>query len=459
MPFTIDQTLVVLYLIAVLGFGLLKRSKSDTNSFLFAGRKLTLPAFVATLVSTWYGGILEVGRFSYENGIVTWVIFGIFYYIAAILYAKYLAPKIVNGTFKTIPELFLQKLGKGAGIISIFLVILITNPAPYIKINSILFQFIWDITENTALMITILFSLIYAFSGGFSAVVRTDKLQFILMFSGFALMIYSLFTHPIYGGFEFIKQNAPDYAFKIPGNFNWTFIFVWGFIALITFIDPGFYQRSFAGNSLKTVQKGIYISIIFWVIFDFMTVFTGIYASAIIPQIGSSPYLDLADIILPPLSKGFFIVSLMAIVMSTIDSFAFISALTIGKDLPQIMGYKSFQSGNIVRNTRIGLVLTAFVSLLMVQYFTTAIDIWYIVGSFAVPALLIPMIALFYGREIKRPILVILFPILVTLIWLINGYSHLDVWGFPQYIFNLDPMYPGFITSVVLFWFNNDNIA
>ena len=75
------QGFIIGYFIIIYGIGFFKKSNSDKNSFIFAGRKLTLPAFVATLVSTWYGGILEVGRFSYENGIVTWLIFGVFYYL------------------------------------------------------------------------------------------------------------------------------------------------------------------------------------------------------------------------------------------------------------------------------------------------------------------------------------------------------------------------------------------
>ena len=108
-PFSLDQTLIIAYFLVTLVFGFYKKSEKDINSFLFAGRKLTFPALVATLVSTWYGGILEVGRFTYENGIVTWLIFGFFYYIAALLFVKFIAPKIIEREIPTIPELFLIK--------------------------------------------------------------------------------------------------------------------------------------------------------------------------------------------------------------------------------------------------------------------------------------------------------------------------------------------------------------
>ena len=116
-----------MYFLATLGFGFYKRSDKGINSFLFAGRKLTIPALVATLVSTWYGGILEVGRFTYENGIVTGVIFGLFYYIAALLFVKYIAPKIIESSIPTIPELFLKSFGKIPALIAIVCVILLTT--------------------------------------------------------------------------------------------------------------------------------------------------------------------------------------------------------------------------------------------------------------------------------------------------------------------------------------------
>ena len=279
--FTIDQGLVVLYLLGTLSLGLLKRSKTDVNSYLFAGRKLTVPAFVATLVATWYGGILEVGRFSYENGIVTWIIFGLFYYIATLIFIKLIVHKIISKNIRTIPEFIYSSYGRKSAFVATIFVILLVSPAPYIKMLATLFNHLWKMPELLALIIGSVFSMIYAFSGGFSSVIRTDKLQFVLMFSGFALILGTAISK--YGGMSYLLENAPNYAFEIPGNFSWTFIFVWGFIAMITFVDPGFYQRCFAGNSVQTVRKGIFISIVFWFIFDMMSIFTGIYASAILP--------------------------------------------------------------------------------------------------------------------------------------------------------------------------------
>ena len=47
-----------------------------------------------TLVSTWYGGILGVGEFSYRYGISNWVIQGVPYYVFALFFAFLLAKRI-----------------------------------------------------------------------------------------------------------------------------------------------------------------------------------------------------------------------------------------------------------------------------------------------------------------------------------------------------------------------------
>ena len=75
-------------LIIIVGFRAAKKSKNSKEEYLLASRTLTLPIFVATLVSTWYGGVLGVGEFSYKFGISNWIVFGVPYYIFAIIFAS-----------------------------------------------------------------------------------------------------------------------------------------------------------------------------------------------------------------------------------------------------------------------------------------------------------------------------------------------------------------------------------
>ena len=84
----VDWALILLYfaLLAGVWFRLLG-SHSSTDDYFVAGRRVTLPAFVATLVATWYGGILGVGEYAYKYGLANWVVFGVPYYVGALLFA------------------------------------------------------------------------------------------------------------------------------------------------------------------------------------------------------------------------------------------------------------------------------------------------------------------------------------------------------------------------------------
>ena len=136
--------------------------------------------------------------------------------------------------------------------------------------------------------------------------------------------------------------------------------------------------------------------------------------------------------------------------MSTVDSFSFISAFTIGKDLTSLLNLKQDET-NILRYTRVGLVMTAILSIMLAMYFEYAVDIWYLLGSFIVPALLFPLIAGLYRIKLKYAPLLMSIPMIVSVCWYLYGLVHPTSDGYPNYIWGLDPMYPGLLVSGILF--------
>ena len=62
---------------------LFRRPSRGAVDYIVAGRRLTLPAFTASLVTTWYGGILGVGEYTWTYGISNWLVFGVPYYLCA----------------------------------------------------------------------------------------------------------------------------------------------------------------------------------------------------------------------------------------------------------------------------------------------------------------------------------------------------------------------------------------
>jgi len=94
--------------------------------------------------------------------------------------------------------------------------------------------------------------------------------------------------------------------------------------------------------------------------------------------------------------------------------------------------------GTSTYKVKIGIAISGAFSIVLASFFTYAVDIWYTVGSFAVPALLIPLILTYFKIHLKNVIICMLLPTISTYTWFIYGNQ------------SIDPMYPGIITSIVL---------
>ena len=247
--------IVIFFFIFLLIYGFTAKSKNLLD-YTFSSRKLTVPALVATLVTTWYGGINEIGIEVIHNGLTTWIYFGLFYYIAALIYALYIVPKIIEKNHTSIPLLMLHSYGKYPALISTFILFFYLLPAPYILILGQIISQIFEYNLLISIIIGLLFSTLYTLKGGFNSIIKTDQIQFILMFFGFIILFVTLISSDSFGinSFKNLYNLRPD-LLTIPGNSNWSYILMFAFLSLLTFLDPSFYQRTFAGKDLKTVKK------------------------------------------------------------------------------------------------------------------------------------------------------------------------------------------------------------
>src|SRR5712691_11870937 len=122
----LDWGLIILYFCFLAAVWLRPpATRSAAVDYLVAGRRVTLPAFVATLVATWYGGILGVGEYSYRYGISNWLVFGLPYYLGALLFALLFAKRARQVALYTIPDLLDRHYGRGpalAGALAVFVI-------------------------------------------------------------------------------------------------------------------------------------------------------------------------------------------------------------------------------------------------------------------------------------------------------------------------------------------------
>lgn len=423
--------------------------EGDTLGYLVAGRTLTLPAFVATLVATWYGGILGVGEFSYQYGISNWVVFGLPYYVFALLFAWLLAPRVREAELYTIPDRLYGVYGRACGMVGSVLTFCMTTPAPYTLILGVLFQIVFGGELIWWLVVGTILSTVYLYRGGLHADVRVNILEFILMFSGFAIIVPFLFTQ--YGGVEYLRQHLPPLHLSWHGGNSLQYILVWFFIALWTLIDPGFHQRCYAARSPQVARWGIVASVCCWFVFDLLTTTTGLYARAVLGEGLSDPkmaYPLLAERVLPPVAKGAFFVGMFATVMSTVVSYTFLSAVTFGRDV--VWRWRGGEEAEVLRYTRWGITLVGVLAIGLAWQVQSVVNLWYLIGSLFIPGLLLPLVGSYTKRfRVASPfgLATMLGGFGTALGWFIYGAAtgRLESPSFIQ------PMYPGLLVASTIY--------
>jgi SSS family solute:Na+ symporter len=264
------------------------------------------------------------------------------------------------------------------------------------------------------------------------------------MFTGFILLF--VFAWNFSDAPLSIIFTLPDRYFDPTGGNSIQYILVWFFIAMWTFIDPGFYQRTAAARSPAIAKKGILIAIVFWFIFDILTITTGLYAVALFPnQEAAMAYPELASHILPPFVYGIFLVGLFSTIMSTIDSNGLISAITFGRDILLRIQQKEEQE-NETEYIRKGLVVMAFIAVLLAISIPSIVRLWYVIGSIIVPGILLPFLMTFTQTKLKadKIILTMIFPVITAIFWFIYGRFS------GHYPMAIEPFYPGIIFSAAL---------
>ena len=448
-----DLALVAVYLLALLVLAR-RRRKSSAGEYLLAGRSLTLPAFVATLVSTWYGGVLGVGEYSYLHGLSNWLALGGPYYLAGLVFAFLLAGRVRRSDLVTVPDRLLEDHGPGVAALGSVLVFVNMLPAAYLLMLGVLAHRLLGIPATLGVVLFAALSVALVAGAGFRTVVRHNGLQFVLMYGCFALLLpVALVRAGGVGAFS----TLPAEVLSWDGGMGLQAVVVWYVIALQTLVEPSFYQRCYAARTPTVARRGIIWSVLFWIVFDGLTTLTGMLARVLLPGLSDpvEAYPALADALLPPVARGLFYVGLLATVMSTVESYLFVAAGTVGFDLPRIWrrwrgetdaGRHSDERAT-ARATRAGLIVATAASVALALSTTSVVTLWKAVGSVITPALLLPLLGGFWPRwraGSRATGLSILLAATTALSWMAPTW-----WGHAP-PFEVEPIFPALAVSIAI---------
>jgi SSS family solute:Na+ symporter len=333
-------------------------------------------------------------------------------------------------------------------LLSSLLVFILVSPAPYLLMIASLLNLIFGIDILLSLFIGVFVSSVYLFRGGYKANILTDAFQFFVMFIGFIAIVFVAST--TLGGFEFLELNLPESHLTVSGGASPIFMLVWFLIALWTFADPGFHQRCYSARSENVAKYGIVISVFFWMLFDFLTTTTGLYARALIPNIENAvlSFPLLAESILGSGLKGLFYAALFATILSTLNSFLFLSATTFGRDFV-FKFKKEVNDSNLIKYTRIGIVVSAIISIVLAYQFSSVVEIWYTIGSVIIPGVVLLIISAYIEKlriSNKYALIESLLAISSSLLWLfLRPYFVNNI-----FLSEIEPMIVGMFVAVVV---------
>ena len=340
----IDLLIVALYFTVVIIVAISGKQTKEvtTEEYFLSSRSLKWPSIAFSTIATNIQGYQFLGMMgsaylyglaqaSLEINAIQGILFAAFIFVP-----YYLKDKIV-----TITQFIKSRLGKKVALVYSLSNILLFST---ITIGAALFWGAYaadivfgkylsiihgDRLTRIAILILVLgiFSTIYTYLGGLTAVVRTDIIQFVVLLIG-GIIVMFIAVHQL-GGWSQLYIKTPEMMhLHLPSDHEklpWTHVFGL-FLLNINYwcADQSVIQRSLAAKSLKHAQIGLIVGGLMKYFMAIIIVVPGIALVGILGQNGLSdpdmafPYL--VNTYLPMGAKGLVLCALFASLMSTVDS-------------------------------------------------------------------------------------------------------------------------------------------
>ena len=463
-------TCIIIYLLALVAVGIYKVSSvKDSEDFMVAGRTLPWFVLVGTLLATWMGsGSLFSGAgLGYRNGLAgLWSSGGAWIGIALIYF---ISKRIRNFGKVTVPDIFEARYGQTAAILAT-----ITTVIAYTTIVSYQFRgggkvlsMVSDgmVSMESGIIITAVFAISYTVIAGMFSVVYTDVVNGVLMTIGtIGALIFLFFKVGGMGEIIAVAESAGkwqwfgNWAAERTGDISGPIIAISFFVPTMLLLmgDANMYQRIFSAKDGGSAKKAVFFWVIGVIILESSISFLGLTGSVaaekgLIPDLvqneqqvvfleamktGSAPLpSDLlsarqsgSESVIPaiaihgglPLIIGLILVStMMAIIVSTADSFLLIPATNLTRDVYQKYINVSASEKQIILVSRALVLVLGLIAFLLVSQFKTVLNAAFtaynIYGASLTPSLLA---AFLWKRATKEgAVASILTGASITIIW------------------------------------------
>ena len=409
---TIDYIIISLYLLGMVGVGLwFAKKHSDFEDFFLAGRSLTTPLLITTLISTYYGIDVLFGdsQLGFTNGVVAWFAYARPTYAFFLIAAFLLAHRLKQEDFKSLPDILDKYYGKKTRYVGAVTSFIYSLPALSLYGFGMLGEVILDWEPIMGMLVLGGIALIYTITGGFWAVALTDSIQFVLMCVVLAMAFP--FAMNLIGGFDsMIEVLEPSY-FDTLGDMSIWLIIIYASTGLSILVEPTFYQRIFAAKSYKNVRNALVIGIFIWGSYDWIITILAMAAKVAVIQ-GTLPgdvapdaaLLTIMVAALPAGALGLFLAGVLSTEMSTLDSYCLVAGGNVAYDIYKPAFKPSATDQELIKTTRQGILLSWVLGFAMAISFDQMLGLWVFLASILISSVLAPILLGMYVPKFRKPL-------------------------------------------------------
>jgi SSS family solute:Na+ symporter len=434
----VDLAIVTVYLAGMMavGYAVAGRIRRFADFFV-AGRALTAPVLICTIVSSYYGldALFGDAADASREGVVVWFTYGRPYTIMLFLTAFLFANRLRSANFLSISDVLARHYGKPAQVAGAVASFFYALPILSIMGLAALGQVLFGLPLWLGALLGSVLSVAYTVMGGFWADALTDTVQFVLMCLSLAVALPIALEAA--GGFAGIRETMGPGFFSPLGTAPRLYTLAYSLTALSVVVEPLFYQRMFAARDPGTVRRAFLWGILIWAAYDWAVAAVGMAGGALVAAGVLPPgtprdqvLLQTALRYLPVGLSGFFIGGCLATAMSTVDSYLLIAAGNLVYDIYRPVFAPRADDRVLIRYSRVAIVLSAAACIVLGLYFERIKEAWNFMATILTATLLVPLLAALFLPGRRTPLAGTL-SACGGLAAVVLFYAAMEIWGAP----------------------------
>lgn len=396
----IDISIVAFYLIATLVMGFYYGQKTkDLKEFAVGQRNFSTTIIFTSIFATFTGSnnILGWSQRVYTTGMI-FVILTFGYGTYKLLVVRYIVPRLQ--AFReciTVGDILAKHYGRFGRFIGGFLGF--TKCAMSISGQitglGLVITYFFDVDKYYSTGIVTLVVIFYSSYGGIKSVALTDFVQFLILIV--AIPLVAAYTVYYAGGYEVVMEKAlfsPNFSTK--DTYTILALFV---LSIFSSFNPIILQRLLMSSNLKNAGTAFKLSAFANVPFAFIIALMAGGAYVLNDSDLPPKYAALYAIgkTLPVGLKGFVVAGLLAIMMSTIDSFINTASVLFTRDMYGAFTKNTLSSKGALRVAQFTSVTVGTAAYIISMFFENIFDVYLFSLTFWVPVILMPL----YGVVFK----------------------------------------------------------